>query len=638
VQDILDPRPSALGHWKVKDDVLTQLEQDPLRNEAPPGVGTIQNADFLRLSDLEKIPYAQNARRQSINLNAKLDFNTGPTTNLTVGGTLNATDRNNFSLTDALMNWDNNQQQQFGTWRAYVRFVQRFNTGSQDESSASIIQNAFYSVQADFTREWNKSWDDTHKDNLFNYGYVGEFRRFRQRAYAIGTDSATGIAGNVQTTWEDTLIGFTASDINPLLSRYTERYYELRGWEGYDENGNPVYDRALAGEDLTDFVALTTGGGLLNGSRVPNVYNMWRGPGFQQSGYNRSQRSQFRITATGSADIKDHAISVGFEYEQRVDRGYGASPWGLWTIGRQMTNFHTTNLDFSNPSISFPGPFIDYDFLNSSPGDYTADDEQFFFDYNLRNALGLDPDGTDFINIDELDPEMLDIEFFSADELLNNGSNLVSYFGYDPYGNVLSDDPSFDDFFTARDEFGNLTRPVGAFRPIYVAGFIQDKFSFDDLVFNIGVRVDRYDANQQVLKDPFVLFPTVKAGESLAQELATGGSHPSNIGDDFVVYVDDPTNPSSILGYRDGDTWFSADGSEIADGTSLRVFRGFPAPLLVDRQNFSSEDITSESFEDFKPQTNFMPRVAFSFPISDEALFFAHYDVLTKRPTTGNRL
>ena len=33
-----------------------------------------------------------------------------------------------------------------------------------------------------------------------------------------------------------------------------------------------------------------------------------------------------------------------------------------------------------------------------------------------------------------------------------------------------------------------------------------------------------------------------------------------------------------------------------------------------------------------------MPRIAFSFPISDEALFFAHYDVLTKRPTTANRL
>lgn len=30
-----------------------------------------------------------------------------------------------------------------------------------------------------------------------------------------------------------------------------------------------------------------------------------------------------------------------------------------------------------------------------------------------------------------------------------------------------------------------------------------------------------------------------------------------------------------------------------------------------------------------------MPRIAFSFPISDEALFFAHYDVLTQRPS-GN--
>jgi len=32
-----------------------------------------------------------------------------------------------------------------------------------------------------------------------------------------------------------------------------------------------------------------------------------------------------------------------------------------------------------------------------------------------------------------------------------------------------------------------------------------------------------------------------------------------------------------------------------------------------------------------------MPRIAFSFPISEEASFFAHYDVLTKRPTSGFR-
>jgi outer membrane receptor for Fe3+-dicitrate len=72
-------------------------------------------------------------------------------------------------------------------------------------------------------------------------------------------------------------------------------------------------------------------------------------------------------------------------------------------------------------------------------------------------------------------------------------------------------------FFTEKDQYGNYKREVAPFTPIYTAGFIQDKFSFDDLVFNVGLRVDRYDANQKVLNDPWVLFPTVKAGEDLTQ-------------------------------------------------------------------------------------------------------------------------
>ena len=38
----------------------------------------------------------------------------------------------------------------------------------------------------------------------------------------------------------------------------------------------------------------------------------------------------------------------------------------------------------------------------------------------------------------------------------------------------------------------------------------------------------------------------------------------------------------------------------------------------------------SSSFEDYEPQINVMPRLAFSFPISDEANFFAHYDILVQ--------
>jgi outer membrane cobalamin receptor len=44
------------------------------------------------------------------------------------------------------------------------------------------------------------------------------------------------------------------------------------------------------------------------------------------------------------------------------------------------------------------------------------------------------------------------------------------------------------------------------------------------------------------------------------------------------------------------------------------------------------------SFDDYKPQLNLMPRLAFSFPISEDAGFFAHYDVLYQRPPSNSTL
>lgn len=38
------------------------------------------------------------------------------------------------------------------------------------------------------------------------------------------------------------------------------------------------------------------------------------------------------------------------------------------------------------------------------------------------------------------------------------------------------------------------------------------------------------------------------------------------------------------------------------------------------------------SFTDYKPQVNVMPRISFTFPIADQSMFYAHYDVLVQRP------
>ena len=119
-----------------------------------------------------------------------------------------------------------------------------------------------------------------------------------------------------------------------------------------------------------------------------------------------------------------------------------------------------------------------------------------------------------------------------------------------------------------------------------------------------------------------------------------GGEHPSNIGDDFVVYVQNSTDPrlDQITGYRNGDIWFNASGEEINDPAVLSS-SNIPNPWLVDPNDGDPfTDLGPESFQDYEPQVNVSPRIAFSFPISDEALFFAHYDILTQRPQNSNTL
>lgn len=677
---IIDENPSAIGLWKVKDDVREDLINNPLR-EAPNSSGTVLNHEFLRLSDLEKIKTKQNAAKKGINLSGKVDINTGKNSNLTVGGSLDFNKSSEFRYSNSLMNWNNNAEIIDKTWRAYTRFTQRFASGDseQDEKSASIIKNAYYSIQMDFNKDRNLYQDDIHKDDLFNYGYVGKFKAFHVPYYEFDQTSTSPTFNMfVQRAFRDTLIGFEPGTANPELTRFTEAYYNLYGWEGYDSEGNPIYDFAISDPEqgtgnptggywydpaingifqeyegdrngyFDELLTLENFGAMRNGDLSRDVYDMWRTPAYQYNNYEINNNSQFRINANGSADIKDHAISIGFEYEQRTDRGYSIGPVGLWTLARQITNNHIRELDLTSGDTSTAGmqwPIVSYQPLNASPGAYDATKEggepQSFFDYNLRNKLSLDPDGVDWIDFDSYDPSTYSVDMFSADELnnyfKNGGTSAIDYYGYDHAGKIIKDNPSFDDFFNARDEFGNYTRPIGAFRPVYVAGFIQDKFSFDDLIFNIGLRVDRFDANQKVLKDPYCLFQTVKAGEDLSEFGIQNYHIPSNIGDDYVVYTDDISNPGAIVGFRNGTKWYNSEGTELADATTLRI-GGEVHPLLLDKSKKASKDISSEAFEDYKPQTNFMPRIAFSFPISDEAMFTAHYDVLTKRPTTGNRL
>ena len=623
-----DTRPTFGGVYRMTDSARAQILAEPLRqNVSSSGEinGALYNADFLTPDAFERTPTRLNNANQSANLVAKIDVNTNETTSLTFGATAALGRANEFDRGRSLMNWENNNQTTSLDWRGYVKFSQRFADEEGSESSGGL-KNVFYSIMADYSQSYFKREDASHGDDFFKYGHVGTFDVYQQNSYEY--NDLTGRF--VHNGWEDTLVTYTASPYNPELAAINNQYFNLFESEPYSPFVDGPYESLLT---------VQNGNALLNGQSPNSTYGLWSYFGTQGNSYNISNNSQFRVSAAGSADIGDHALQMGFEYEQRRDAFFSLGPVGLWTLARLTTNSHIKEIDATDSLVTNVGTdyYVTYGRL--------IGDNQFEFDANLREALGAAED--ELINIDAIDPEFFTLDMFGADDLLNQGSNYVTYSGYDPYGNKVNDRPTIEEFFNKTNTAGYNTRPIGAYEPIYIAGYIMDKFTFDDIIFNVGLRVDRFDANQPVLKDPYVVGQSYTVGdiqgadgEGIISTLSGNAFIPENIGEDFAVYVDALEGPGSIVGFRDGDTWYNSVGTEITDPDVLAVNTAYPAPWLKPNDNATGDDpfeLTSEAFRDYDPAVNIMPRISFSFNISDEAVFFAHYDILTQRPTSSNR-
>lgn len=621
----LEPRPTSVPYIEVDEDYLADLEANPLQIN-PSGQSVFYRSEFTTEDNLSDVNARKNSYSNQFRLTGNIQVKTSKSTNLTLGGRFVYSDDKASSYANHIFNYNTNMDALSSDWSAYARFQQQF---ASSQESNSLIKNAFYSIQVDYSRNFRETTDGRYGRDYFKYGHVGKFDLITTPAYVYGTDSASGFSGFRFVGDAPIGIEFEQGPYNTVRGNYTTQYFELA--EEF-RSLRPNTIEQLIGNSIP-----------VNGTGPRSVYGIWGSPGGIQGNYSKTQNSQFRVTASTNFDIKDHSLIVGIEYEQRSDRAYSLAASGLWTQMRLLQNNPNSQLDIENPIIVRDANGVYQDTINYNYLYSTADASR--FNESVRAAIGLDPKGTEQININSLDPSLFSLEFFSADELVNpGGTQYVSYYGFDYTGQVLSTQPTISDFFSARDEGGALSRPVGAFQPIYIAGYIQDQFSFRDLTFNVGVRIDRFDLNQEVLKDPFVLFPTYRVRDLAATNLSSEAISevPSSVGGDYVVYVSsNDISSASIVGYRnpENNQWFDQNGDPLIDPQDLSdAAGGGIKPLLVTQLSDDPESqstLTSESFKDYEPQTVVMPRIAFNFPITDEALFIAHYDLLAQRPSTG---
>ncbi len=642
----LDGRPSAIGHNVITEEARQALIDQPFRRTDGGDAGAvIYNADFLRSSDFQNQAFSNNTAEKDVSLSGRLTFDLGGSMDLSVGGRLAYQQDRQFSLSNQFANWENNALVTNLDYNTYIRFSQRFLENAEEEST---VKNVYYSVMLDYSKETGRFENEQHGEDFYSYGYKGKYNVFRDTfqfgsqafydSLFVDGDTLFNVLLPVQDAIAgDTLVTFEASDKNPVLANYVDAYYSLFDRpDGSYESLDQLAPSGLRNGDSPNRIITNSNGALINNLGTP------------VAAFQKIDNSQFRLTASGSADIGNHAVVLGMEFEQRVDRNWtiqnlsgitGAQRANsIWAISRQRANNHIQELNSDSTIIpDGNGGYLVYYGTNVDKSSQST------FDRNLRASLGLDPNGTDFINVDALDPSQLSIDFFSADELLNNGNRLVNHRGFDIHGNRYNGNASVEDFFSLQDENGDFLRPVNAFQPVYAAGYIMDKFTFDDIIFNVGVRVDRFDANQAVLKDDYLFRDAYTAGEVRQLQDQSGLSSqeistiPGAIGDDFHVYVDDINDPESILGFKDSKGNFYNAQGQLTEAELIRAPDGKVTPLLKDRTT-SDQVVAADAFEDYKAQVNVMPRVAFSFPISDVALFFAHYDILTRRPFSSNQL
>lgn len=609
------------NYQKLDPQVLSELQTNPLRPSGT-GFGTYPNAKFVTSDNFIDSKYPDNRKRNGLDLYSKIEIPIAKDIVVSIGNYSNISDSDVFEFDNAVFNATNNQNRTIKNINSYLNFKHQIQI-SEDISFS-------YDLHFQYTYYHSKTESKLHQNNFFEYGYLGLVDTYKTPTFELGSDTVNGVYYEnvwLLNSWDyDTLVEWSPLNYNPGLAAYTNNFYSFYS---NDPQGN-----------IQNIDQIRLGGGLINGSTPGQVYGLWNNTGRQTDNYRENQNEKIRAGLKTELRIKSHTISLGGDYNKETQRSYSLDPRGLWFLMRNLTNYHIKELDYSNPVARDHNGHVDtiiyYRKYNS--------EVQRHFDINLRKALGLAVDGTDFILTDSYDmnnntisyydeygkkrviktPEnLLSLDLFSPAELLNSGYSYVNYTGFDYKGNKQSVNGNPYSFFTDYS--------IDAMQAVYGSAYIEDKFNWKGLNVRIGFRLDIYNSNRPELKDNYSLFPIYNVNEVLTDDLLEI-ENPENVDDDYLVYVDNSTYPNWVVGFRKDDTWFDALGNEVTTpeilGDGIGPYLKYPDLVQVGSESWSA-DMT---FNDSETILNLLPQINIDYTIKERLNIFVNYNSSTQNP------
>ena len=622
----LDDRPSAVGVYRMPAEIIADLEANP--NYQIDGV-SFPRAEQLGLDALSTpLKTRPNEDRYDLDVTGKIDARLSNNIDISLSG-IWGQEQDRFTPGGGfgMFNWTRNPYNYGNNFRVNARWRHKIGKQGLPESKdelggATVLRNASYILQFGIENTTGLREDVIHEDNFFNYGLYGT-REVTQTPFVGFVDpEAWNGSGALETPFG--LIDHTswASNNGPFSPTLGDD----------NPSPNPVLAQSQFINGRLEGTTVDVWGTSFF-DNVGRIYNNYRK--FDNTRNTVNFDAQLDLLPGGSIDNR-HNIQFGGTYELRNNKRWSINPRELWTMARDAANSHfiagvDTN-SFTGNTFFAQAPFPQIEFQEY--GRLIEEDSDKLFYQAIRNEYDLNIN--EFVNIDgsQIAAGGITLDRFSASELIGWRDLALDYYGYDYLGNEASGS-SFDDFFTARDENNRRTFPVAAIQPVYLSGYLQDKFTYEKIILRVGVRADYFDANTKVLRDPFSLYSIESADEfSKRRDIQVQGS----IDPEAKVYLNGIDNENDgIKAFRVGDEWFSPDGT--ATDPEL-IFGGQPVTpsyrFSSDENNIRATGFKPEqSFVDYVPSLKVTPRISLSFPISEEAGFFAHYDQLVQRPSSN---